>query len=582
MVPEGVNSLYRRFRPGRFSEIRGQDHVVRALQGAVANDRVVHAYLFSGPRGTGKTSTARILAKALNCPNIVDGDPCNACASCVAITQGSSLDVVELDAASNNGVEYVRELAASAWIGTSGRHKVYIIDEVHMLTKASSNALLKTLEEPPHGVVFVLATTDPHKVLDTIKSRTQHLEFRLIAPDVLGELLTDVVARAKLAVDEHSVEVAVQRAKGSARDALSALDQIVASGVSSEARPDFEGLFGAFAEADPVAALTQLARLAHDGWDPEQLAETLIAELRQTFLLLVAPDVSDLYAGDRERLAAWGQRLGLPKTVRIIESLGKTVRDMHSAPDPTVVLEVAVARLTHPELDDNVAALIERVTKLERQVAQGVNTTTPAPAPRAATPSRPIAGLQRTSAAASPVPAAPIAKAQPVSDATGPAESTPVMSAPVEPAPSAAAPSAEATAPVLELTLDQVRERIERNVMPTLLRSVQALLRTSEFRSFSDGALTIALQGAGLKSAAERNEPGLLEALKQEFGVRMPVVWAFDGAPTVESAGVDAPVLRTAEEDEMTYSEMDESPILTDDLQKHLILENFPGAEEVS
>ena len=583
MVPEGVNSLYRRFRPGRFSEIKGQEHVVRALQGAVANDRVVHAYLFSGPRGTGKTSTARILAKALNCPNVIDGDPCNACASCVAITQGASLDVGELDAASNNGVEYVRELAASAWIGTSGRHKVYIIDEVHMLTKASSNALLKTLEEPPHGVVFVLATTDPHKVLDTIKSRTQHLEFRLIAPDVLGELLTDVVARAKLAVDEHSVEVAVQRAKGSARDALSALDQIVASGISSEARPDFESLFGAFAEADPVAALTQLARLAHDGWDPEQLAENLIAELRQTFLLLVAPDVSDLYAGDRERLAAWGQRLGLPKTVRIIETLGKTVRDMHSAPDPTVVLEVAVARLTHPELDDNVAALLERVTKLERQIAQGGGPSAPAPAPKPAAPSRPIAGLQRTSssAASAPAPSAPIAKAEPVAAPVSEPVPAPPVEAEVVATPEPVAP-AEPAGNVAELTLAEVKDRIERRVMPTLLRSVQALLRTSEFRSFADGTLTIALQGAGLKSAAERNEPGLLDALKQEFGARIPVVWAFDGAPTVESGRDESTVLRNAEEDEMTYSEMDESPILTDDLQKHLILENFPGAEEVS
>ena len=176
-VPDGVNSLYRRFRPGRFSEIRGQDHVVRALQGAVANDRVVHAYLFSGPRGTGKTSTARILAKALNCTNLSDGDPCNACASCVAITQGASLDVIELDAASNNGVEYVRELAASAWIGTAGRHRVYIIDEVHMLTKASSNALLKTLEEPPQKSVIILLSTEPSRILETILSRCLRLNF---------------------------------------------------------------------------------------------------------------------------------------------------------------------------------------------------------------------------------------------------------------------------------------------------------------------------------------------------------------------------------------------------------------------
>ena len=571
MVPEGVNSLYRRFRPGRFSEIRGQEHVIRALQGAVAHDRVVHAYLFSGPRGTGKTSTARILAKSLNCPNVVDGDPCNACASCVAITQGASLDVVELDAASNNGVEYVRELAASAWIGTAGRHKVYIIDEVHMLTKASSNALLKTLEEPPHGVVFVLATTDPHKVLDTIKSRTQHLEFRLIAPNVLGELLNDVVTRAALTVDGNSVDIAVQRAKGSARDALSALDQIVASGLSSDVRPDFEALFAAFADSDAVAALTQLARLARDGWDPEQLAENLIAELRQAFLLLVAPEVSDLYAGDRERLAAWGQQFGLPKTVRIIEALGKTVREMHSAPDPTVVLEVTVARLTHPELDNDVAALLERVAKLEKQVAQGISAAPAAPAPRTPTPSRPIAGLQRTGAAApQPTPATPV-PAEPV---------VPIASeeSVVETPP--AAPVA-VSRDLSSLTLNDVVMRIESTVMPTLMRSAQALLRTSEWRSFEGGVLTIALTGSGLRSAAERIEDGLRKALDVEFGTRIQLVWTFDGVAPVDPAAPAASSVRMAEETDVSDEEIDDSPVLTHDFQAHLLREAFPNAEEV-
>jgi DNA polymerase III subunit gamma/tau len=571
MVPEGVNSLYRRFRPGRFSELRGQEHVIRALQGAVAHDRVVHAYLFSGPRGTGKTSTARILAKALNCPNVVDGDPCNACASCVAITQGASLDVVELDAASNNGVEYVRELAASAWIGTAGRHKVYIIDEVHMLTKASSNALLKTLEEPPHGVVFVLATTDPHKVLDTIKSRTQHLEFRLIAPNVLGELLNDVVTRAALSVDGNSVDIAVQRAKGSARDALSALDQIVASGLSSDVRPDFEALFAAFAENDAVAALTQLARLARDGWDPEQLAENLIAELRQAFLLLVAPEVSDLYAGDRERLAAWGHQFGLPKTVRIIEALGKTVREMHSAPDPTVVLEVTVARLTHPELDNEVAALLERVAKLEKQVAQGGSAAPAAPAPRATAPSRPIAGLQRTgSATPQPTPATPA----PVKTTVEPVIEEPTVEAlAVTPVPVPSDLSA--------LTLRDVVTRIESSVMPTLMRSAQALLRTSEWRSFEGGVLTIALTGSGLRSAAERIEDGLRSALDVEFGTRIQLAWTFDGVAPADLAAPTGSNVRMAEEADVSYEEIDDSPVLTHDFQAHILKEAFPNAEEV-
>ena len=234
-------SLYRRFRPGRFDELRGQDHVVRALRSAVRDDRVSHAYLFSGPRGTGKTSSARILAKALNCEAPVDGEPCDVCTSCVEITQGSSLNVHELDAASNNGVDAMRDLVAHASLGTPGRWKVYIVDEVHMLSPSAANALLKTLEEPPSHVVFVLATTDPQKVSPTIRSRTQHLEFRLLGAETLHNLLESVNEEAGLHVDEEALEAAVRRGRGSARDALSALDQVVASGSADAARPEPRG-----------------------------------------------------------------------------------------------------------------------------------------------------------------------------------------------------------------------------------------------------------------------------------------------------------------------------------------------------
>lgn len=566
MVPDGVHSLYRRFRPGRFSEIRGQEHVVRALQGAVANDRVVHAYLFSGPRGTGKTSTARILAKALNCENLTEGDPCNACASCVSITQGSSLDVVELDAASNNGVEYVRELAASAWIGTAGRHRVYIIDEVHMLTKASSNALLKTLEEPPHGVVFVLATTDPHKVLDTIKSRTQHLEFRLIAPNVLHELLTDVVAKANLTVDPESIEIVIQRAKGSARDALSALDQIVASGLRPDLRANFDGLFDALARTDVVGALSAIAALTREGWDPEQLAENFIGELRQTFLLLTAPDISSTYGGDRERLAAWGQQIGLPTVVRAIESLGRAVQEMHSAPDATVVLEVTLARLTHPELDTNVAALMERVSKLEKQVALGA---TAAPAATATVLASPIAGLQRvgkpTPLPATPSPPAPVEI--PVPAAHSATTSTPTE-VPVPP-----------SAP-LEVSEDELLTRFAAKVIPSLLPTAQALLRTSEVRSFHDNTLTIALEGPNHRPAAERIQDGLIAALSREFGTRIGVEWAYDAAPRPSKP--ETPRYSAAEEYEVTEDDLDGGTVVTGDVQADIIRQAFPNAEEVS
>ncbi|MFI5036699.1 MAG: DNA polymerase III subunit gamma/tau, partial [Acidimicrobiales bacterium] len=357
----GATALYRRFRPGRFADLRGQDHVVRALQGAVKNGRVVHAYLFSGPRGTGKTTAARVLAKALNCENPVDGDACDRCASCVAITRGSSLDVTELDAASNNGVDDIREITAGAWHQTPGRWKVYIFDEVHQLSKAASAALLKTLEEPPSHVVFVLATTDPHKVLPTIRSRTQHLDFRLFNGETLSALLHDVRSAADLAADDETLEAAVRLGRGSARDALSALDQLVATGSRRDAGPVFDGLLGALVDVDAVGALRALAHLTGEGWDPEQVAEDFAGEVRQVFLLQVAPEVADAVDRDRERLSAWGQRLGLARTVRILETLGRAMRDMKSSPEKIAVMEVALIRLVRPELDHDVAALDERL-----------------------------------------------------------------------------------------------------------------------------------------------------------------------------------------------------------------------------
>ncbi len=358
-------ALYRRFRPSSFAEVRGQDHVVLALRNSVRDGRVAHAYLFSGPRGTGKTSTARILAKALNCTDLHDGEPCGVCVSCIEITKGTSLDVHELDAASNNGVEAMRDLVSHAALGTPGRQKVYIVDEVHMLSTAASNALLKTLEEPPSHVVFVLATTDPQKVLPTIRSRTQHFEFRLLGQDTLGDLLDQVREDAGLELTDAAIDLAVRRGRGSARDALSVLDQVLASDEVEDDLPEVDEIVEALAERDVSRAMVAVAHLTAAGFSPQQLAVDLVDRLRQGFLSLVAPELVADTGSPGDPITGLADRVGLAALVRATETLGRAQVAMRDSPDPRVNLEVALVRLAHPEADDSPEALLTRIERLE-------------------------------------------------------------------------------------------------------------------------------------------------------------------------------------------------------------------------
>ena len=380
-------SLYRRYRPRRFSEVRGQQHLVDALRNAVNEDRLGHAYLFSGPRGTGKTSTARILAKVLNCESSIEGEPCCECASCLSIEAGNSFDVHELDAASNNGVDAIRELIARAALGTPGRTKVYILDEVHMLSTAASNALLKTLEEPPDHVVFVLATTDPQKVLPTIRSRTQHFEVTLLSAADLGGLVDFVVTDAELELSPEGRAHVLRAGAGSARDTLSALDRVVAAGGVPDGDDAVDELVEALCERDTGRALIAVEGALARGRNPRVLGESLISQLRDVFLAAVSADLSRLTDTDRARVTDQARRLGAVGATRALESLGDAFVGIQDALDPRIPLEVALVRLTRPDADTSVAALAERITRLEQGMpaAGASRSASAAPAARAAT-----------------------------------------------------------------------------------------------------------------------------------------------------------------------------------------------------
>ena len=572
MSDEPFVSLYRRFRPGRFGELRGQPHVVLALRSAVRDGHVAHAYLFSGPRGTGKTSTARILAKALNCAQPADGEPCGVCTSCVEITRGTSLDVHELDAASNNGVDAMRDLIAHAALGTPGRWKVYIVDEVHMLSNSAANALLKTLEEPPGHVIFVLATTDPQKVPPTIRSRTQHFEFRLLGTDALAELVHDVNEAAGLSLDEESLSVAVRRGRGSARDTLSALDQVAASGSADDARPELAEVADALADEDAGRALVAVAALHEAGWGPQQLAAELVDDLRQAFLAALAPELATAGGAEAERRAAQADRLGLPRLVRSMEVLGRAQVEMRDAPDPRVVLEVALVRLARADLDDSTAALAERIGRLER----GALAPRPAPAPPSPPPPAPggdprampsIGALKRQRAAAAPpAPAPPTAAAEPPPvPPTAAAEPPPAATAPPPaPAPAGGPPDRDA---LVQAWGDQ------------LLRSLPArakvLFAAGRFVASDDGTAVFALPNAAHCERCAEVRPVVEEALSAHFGVAVPL------RLVVESEG-GAPVAATAPGD---LDEGDDFDPTADGepgpVAEARLLEAFPGAEEV-
>ena len=365
-----TQSLYRRFRPRKFSELYGQEHIVRALRNAVINGREGQAYLFSGPRGTGKTTTARILAKVLNCENPIDGEPCCECDSCKAVELGTSYDVLELDAASNNGVQEIRDIIEAAALTSPGRHRVFILDEVHMLTRAAEAALLKTLEEPPAQVVFVLATTDPQKVSETIRSRVQHLQFHLLPIDELEKYVRFVIEKAELAVDDEGIAHVLRQGGGSARDTLSALELVAAGGGEPEDAQHTEEIVRAIVDRNHGEALAAVARAMQQGRDAHTYAEDIVRLMRNCFLSLMSPELVQLPAARITELTGYARELGVQRIVRIMEVLGSTMVEMRHAPDSRLLLEVAVVQLAAPSFDDSNENLLARISQLEEAVKQ--------------------------------------------------------------------------------------------------------------------------------------------------------------------------------------------------------------------
>ena len=385
-------ALYRRYRPESFAEVIGQDHVTEPLRAALANNRVNHAYLFSGPRGCGKTTSARILARSLNCEKAPVADPCGECQSCRDLARGGpgSLDVIEIDAASHNGVDDARDLRERAFFApVSSRYKVYIIDEAHMVTTAAFNALLKLVEEPPEHIKFIFATTEPEKVLPTIRSRTHHYPFRLIPPRTLSTYLSELCEKEGVRIDPAALPLVVRAGGGSARDTLSVLDQLLGGagpdGVTYDVAtgllgytPDtlLDEVVDAFAAADGSTVFGVVDKVIETGQDPRRFTEDVLRRLRDLVIIAAVPDASasgliDVPEDQAERLVAQAARFGKSELVRAADLLAAGLTEMRGATAPRLLLEMICARVLLPGADHGTEGLAARLDRLERRVSIG-------------------------------------------------------------------------------------------------------------------------------------------------------------------------------------------------------------------
>ncbi len=381
-----------------FQDVKGQDAIVTTLKNQIRNDRIGHAYLFSGTRGTGKTTIAKIFAKSVNCENLQDGNPCGECAVCKAIASGSSLNVIEIDAASNNGVDNVRQIIDEvSYSPTQGRFKVYIIDEVHMLSTGAFNALLKTLEEPPAYVIFILATTEIHKIPITILSRCQRYDFKRISNETIAQRLMEILQKENIEAEEKAVKYVARAADGSMRDGLSLLDQCIAFHLGQKLTYDmvldvlgavdtevFSKLYRCVLERSVPGCMDVIARIVDQGREPLQFIQDFIWYLRNLLLLQVAEGSEDVLGTSADNMARMKEEaersdaLTLMRYIRVLSELSNQIR---YASRKRVLIEVALIKLCKPEMETDNDALLDRIRALEEKLENGtftVNTVSPA------------------------------------------------------------------------------------------------------------------------------------------------------------------------------------------------------------
>ncbi|MCW2795082.1 DNA polymerase III subunit gamma and tau, partial [Nocardioides sp.] len=398
---ESPLALYRRYRPETFAEVIGQDHVTAPLRVALANNRANHAYLFSGPRGCGKTTSARILARSLNCDQAPVADPCGECDSCKDLARGGpgSIDVIEIDAASHGGVDDARDLREKAFFApVRSRYKVYIIDEAHMVTTQGFNALLKLVEEPPPHLRFIFATTEPDKVLPTIRSRTHHYPFRLIPPRLLSSYLTELCEKEGVSIEPAALPLVVRAGAGSARDTLSVLDQLLGgAGAEGVTHMLASGLLGytpdtlldevvdAFAAGDGSAVFGVVDKVIETGQDPRRFTEDLLRRLRDLVIVSAVPDAPatgliDVSEDQGERLVAQAARFGGAELTRAADLVATGLTEMRGATAPRLLLELICARVLLPGADHSTEGVQARLDRLEKRAAiTGIPTTITAP-----------------------------------------------------------------------------------------------------------------------------------------------------------------------------------------------------------